>query len=546
MNNYTFQHIIEELVQDRLSSSTGRGKGIPQGKEDIYISAWQSVNLWLESRLRQRNGAELGLLGKFTWEFKKDKLGQISFRPIFILGSSFSKEHHIRTQRLHYNQVIAPCEDINYSKLAIKFSKTLTKDILFASVRDIIKKIGDFVDRFYDFQVEFSFGVMRSKQRKVQFEFNLDKIQRLLPEDASSLYMPDDYDFVDESENGSEPNNSIISPTPRTPLTPSSTSYFDSPNSKESSPSSSSFYSPTATNIKNIATFELNLSPDGKGNNKSKGTPVLDAISPPLTPTLTPTSLTHSQPVQEISPRTQEILMTLDKPLEPRLKNPNQQKRNKVQEQAFIDTIISIQNKAKDVDRIKYAEHLKILSMEKSLKAQKEKFHNNLTAYQKDLDHQIEVYHKKVYDEKVERRSGKVISIINDDADGRPAGSNGIGPTIRELRADLDTLLLQQIERKSKTKTIMKENKAREEQLFLDHIAMESDLQMVRDRIGTLEQQKELLEQWERQSHLKNLRKLEESSYGDVANYLDKNLPDLSPSKHAMQSSSIGFDFRRK
>jgi len=535
MNAYTLQHVIQELVEERSNSTTGGTKAIPTGKEEIYISAWQSANQWLESRLKQRKGAELGLLGKFTWEFKREK-GEISFRPLFILGSSFSKEHHIRSQRVHYNQVLAPCEEINYSKLAIKFSKNLTKDLIFASLRDIIKKIGDFVDRFYEFQIEFSFGVLKSKQRKVQFEFNLDKIQRLLPEDASSLYIPDDYHFVDESENGSEPNNSIISPTPRTPLTPSSTSYFDSPNSKDTSPSS--FYSPTATNIKNNAnTFELSLSPmqhDGKDKFIS---------SPPLTPT---TSAATLSPKQELSPRTQQILMTLDKPIEHKLKNPNQQKRNKVQEQAFIDTIVDIQNKARDADRLKYTEHQKLVALERSIKAQNEKFHSDRAAYQKDLDSQIEVYHKRVNDEKQDRRAGRVVSILNDDADGRPAGSNGVGPTIRELRKELDGLLLHQIETKSMTKARMKETKTREEQLFLDHIAMEADLQTVRDRIGTLEQQKELLEHWERQSHLRNLKKLESTSYGDVANYLDRNLPDLSPTKQTMQSSSIGFDFRRK
>ena len=529
MNSYSLQHIIQELVEERTHSTTGGAKAIPTGKEEIYLSAWQSVNQWLESRLRQRKGAELGLLGKFTWEFKREK-GDISFRPIFIVGSSFCKEHHIRVQRLHYNQVLAPCEEINYSKLAIKFSKNLTKDLLFASIRDLIKKIGDFIDRFYEFQIEFSFGVLKSKQRKVQFEFNLDKMQKLLPEDASLLYMPDDYHFVDESESGSEPTNSLLSPTPRTPLTPLSTSYFDSPNSKDSSPSSSAFYSPTGTDSKNTSSLSLALS-----NNAIS--------SPPLTPT-TPTALSTTP--TEVSPRTQQILMTLDKPIEQRTKNPNQQKRNKVQEQAFLDTIVEIQNKARDADRLKFVEHQKSIALEKSIKAQKEKSHSDRLLYQKHLDHQIEVYHKKVYDEKIDRLSGKVVSLLNDDADGRPAGSNGVGPTVKELRKELDELLLHQIETNTITKARIKENKAREEQLFLDHIAMEADMQMVRDRIGTLEKQKDLLEHWERQSHLRNLKKLESTSYGDVAQYLDRNLPDLSPSKTTMQSSSIGFDFRKK
>ena len=546
MNSYTLHHVIQELVEERSNATTGGAKAVPTGREEIYQSAWLSVNQWIESRLKTRKGAELSVLGKFTWEFKKEK-SEINFRPIFILGSSFSKEHHIRTQRLHYNQLLSPSEEINFSKLAIKFSKNLTKDLIFASIRDIIKKIGEFIDRFYEIEIEFSFGTLKSKQRKVNFEFNLSKIQQLLPENTSHLYMPDEWQFVDESD--SEPSNSLISPTPRTPLSPMSTLYFDSPPSSKNISPTSAFISSTSSDNKdnnnnnnnninnNNVTFELNLSPS-----KTKEIKQFEVTSIPLTPT---TSI--EKDLNNLTPRTQQILMTLDKPIESRGKSHNlvSEKRNKVQEQAFIDTIIDIQNKAKEVDQMKYMEYLKNLSLEKSLKAQKERNHNDKLQLQKDLDKQIELYHKKMNDEKISRREGRVVSILNDEADGRPAGSNGKGPTIRELRRELDGLLLQQIETNVSSKIKAKENKAREEQLFLDHIAMEADMQMIRDRVDTLEKQKDLLEQWERQSHLRNLKKLESTSFGDVTVYLDKNLPDLSPSKK-LQSSSIGFDFRKK
>jgi len=547
MNSYTFSHVIQELVEERSNATTGGAKAVPTGREEIYQSAWLSVNQWIESRLKTRKGAELSVLGKFTWEFKKEK-SEINFRPIFILGSSFSKEHHIRTQRLHYNQLLSPSEEINFSKLAIKFSKNLTKDLIFASIRDIIKKIGEFIDRFYEIEIEFSFGILKSKQRKVNFEFNLSKIQQLLPENTSHLYMPDEWQFVDESD--SEPSNSLISPTPRTPLSPMSTLYFDSPPSSKNISPTSAFVSSTSSDnkdnnnniINNNVTFELNLSPS-----KTKEIKQFEVTSIPLTPTTPTTSISIEKDINNLTPRTQQILMTLDKPIESRGKSHNlvSEKRNKVQEQAFIDTIIDIQNKAKEVDQMKYMEYLKNLSLEKSLKAQKEKNHNNKLQLQKDLDKQIELYHKKMNDEKISRREGRVVSILNDEADGRPAGSNGKGPTIRELRKELDDLLLQQIETNVSSKIKAKENKAREEQLFLDHIAMEADMQMIRDRFDTLEKQKDLLEQWERQSHLRNLKKLESTSFGDVTVYLDKNLPDLSPSKK-LQSSSIGFDFRKK
>lgn len=555
MNSYSLNHVIQELVEERSNATTGGVKAVPLGREEIYQSAWLSVNQWIESRLKSRKGAELSVLGKFTWEFKKEK-GEINFRPIFILGSAFSKEHHIRTQRSYYNQLLAPSEEINFSKLAIKFSKKLTKDLIFASIRDIIKKIGEFIDRFYEIQIEFSFGILKSKQRKVNFEFNLAKIQQLLPEDSSHLYMPDEWQFVDDSD--SEPINSIMSPTPRTPLSPMSTSYFDSPlSSKNISPTSALLSTTNNENKNNTSeTFELNLA---KIKDDTKQVEVTNISSPPITPTTSVSSITPSatatsttpasidKNLNTLSPRTQQILMTLDKPVESRGKSHTivSDKRNKVQEQAFIDTITDIQNKAKEVDRTKYMEHIKNVALEKSLKVQREKHHYDKLQLQSDLDNQIEFYHKKMNDERIARREGRVVSILNDDADGRPAGSNGKGPTIRELRKEIDGLLLQQIETNASSKIRAKENKAREEQLFLDHIAMEADMQMIRDRVDTLEKQKDLLEQWERQSHLRNLKKLESTSFGDVAVYLDKNLPDLSPSKK-MQSSSIGFDFRKK
>jgi hypothetical protein len=226
--------------------------------------------------------------------------------------------------------------------------------------------------------------------------------------------MTDERKIFDESY--SETSNSLISPTPITPLTPMSTLYFDSPPSSKNISPTLAFVSSTSSDnkdnnnniINNNVTFELNLSPS-----KTKEIKQFEVTSIPLTPTTPTTSISIEKDINNLTPRTQQILMTLDKPIESRGKSHNlvSEKRNKVQEQAFIDTIIDIQNKAKEVDQMKYMEYLKNLSLEKSLKAQKEKNHNNKLQLQKDLDKQIELYHKKMNDEKISRREGRVVSI---------------------------------------------------------------------------------------------------------------------------------------
>lgn len=74
---------------------------------------------------------------------------------------------------------LAKSEEINYSKLAIKFSKTLTKDMIFSGLRDILHKIGDYVDRSYEFEIEFAFGLLLSKERRVRFDFNFLRLTQV-------------------------------------------------------------------------------------------------------------------------------------------------------------------------------------------------------------------------------------------------------------------------------------------------------------------------------------------------------------------------------
>ena len=68
------------------------------------------------------------MLGKFTWELKPiENSDQFLCRPIFLINDSFAKDNRVLRQRVHYYPNTAQSEEINFTKIAIKFSNQLTK-----------------------------------------------------------------------------------------------------------------------------------------------------------------------------------------------------------------------------------------------------------------------------------------------------------------------------------------------------------------------------------------------------------------------------------
>ena len=139
MSVYTISHIVNEIIDERskmASTKSGNKAMQTDAKVEIYWESWTILNAWIESQLVKRAGATIPLLGSFTWEDR----GSL-FRPIFLLSEHFIKTYHVKQQKSHKKLNTMACEDINYSKLAIKYSTNLTKDLVFAGVRDIVLRL---------------------------------------------------------------------------------------------------------------------------------------------------------------------------------------------------------------------------------------------------------------------------------------------------------------------------------------------------------------------------------------------------------------------
>ena len=119
------------------------------------------------------------MFGTFTWEKRGDNNGDIIWRPIFLIADSFVKSHGVKRKRLLIAPETANNEVVNFSVLSIKFSNNLTKEMIFTGIRDIVNKIGDYVTRGYQFQLDFTFGTMASKEKRIKFEFDYSKIGKV-------------------------------------------------------------------------------------------------------------------------------------------------------------------------------------------------------------------------------------------------------------------------------------------------------------------------------------------------------------------------------
>jgi hypothetical protein len=117
----------------------------------------------------------VGGFASFCWEMQ-EKNNETHCRPLFLVSDAFVKTFRVRRPRIHRIPQLTPTEEVNFSLLAIKFSKNLTKDMIFSGVRDIVRKIGEYIFRGYELQIRFTFGTLYAKESRVKFTFSQSRL----------------------------------------------------------------------------------------------------------------------------------------------------------------------------------------------------------------------------------------------------------------------------------------------------------------------------------------------------------------------------------
>ena len=90
-------------------------------------------------------------------------------KPTFLFSDAFRRNNSLPKRKALLPPTLAKSETINFHKLALRYSTDLTKDMIFTTFRDIVRKIGEIIGSGKKLKLSFSVGVLLStKERKVR------------------------------------------------------------------------------------------------------------------------------------------------------------------------------------------------------------------------------------------------------------------------------------------------------------------------------------------------------------------------------------------
>ncbi|KAG7400986.1 hypothetical protein PHYBOEH_003576 [Phytophthora boehmeriae] len=176
MSLYTLKHLLNDC-----STQLARTKCAADKKRETLEDVWRAFNDWIESRFNHGKGVHVATFATITWETFTDSRNLPKLRPTFFLSDTFIKTYGLSQKRPPLpSATLAPLEDINFTKIAIKFSHSLTKDLVFSGVRDMVQKIGQVASTGAPVSITFNFGRLIAKNRCISVLFDPLKFPRAL------------------------------------------------------------------------------------------------------------------------------------------------------------------------------------------------------------------------------------------------------------------------------------------------------------------------------------------------------------------------------
>jgi len=159
---YTLDRLFDDLVRLR-----GRARA-------DYEQVWDAFNRYVTTTLEQRQTLNVANFCKIGWRIEEFQ-GKARLRPHFQLAESFIRVFNVEAKSHPFapERVLTTVEEFNFSKAAIRFSQSLTKDQIFMGLRAVVHQIGEAAAR-EQVEIEFEVGRLLCNDRDVQFVFAAD------------------------------------------------------------------------------------------------------------------------------------------------------------------------------------------------------------------------------------------------------------------------------------------------------------------------------------------------------------------------------------
>ena len=168
---YTLKALLGECAAKRARVHTAVPKA---DKERVFAEVWRALNAWVADCLARGKGASIVNFGRLALARTTNLAGRVvAQKPIFLMAESFARAHGLSRKKKLVPAELTTCEELNFTKIAIKFSRELTKDVVFAATRDLLQRLGEVIGRGRRVDVAFGdTGRLVAKERRVKFVFD--------------------------------------------------------------------------------------------------------------------------------------------------------------------------------------------------------------------------------------------------------------------------------------------------------------------------------------------------------------------------------------
>eukprot|EP00929_Paragymnodinium_shiwhaense_P053831 TRINITY_DN26992_c0_g1_i1.p1 TRINITY_DN26992_c0_g1~~TRINITY_DN26992_c0_g1_i1.p1 ORF type:complete len:581 (+),score=176.57 TRINITY_DN26992_c0_g1_i1:133-1875(+) len=177
-------YTLDDLINDARLQRGALTKKAGGSADDGYQKVWDAFNRYVTYILDRRQTLSVLNFCKIGWKVEEARGGagthgsKARLRPHFQLAEHFVRSHGLdpRAHPVTSDKLLTQLEEFNFSKAAIKFSQSLTKETLFMGLRALTQQLGEAVLGGKTVSIEFEAGklVGGGRSRELRFAFHSD------------------------------------------------------------------------------------------------------------------------------------------------------------------------------------------------------------------------------------------------------------------------------------------------------------------------------------------------------------------------------------
>lgn len=188
---------LDSLINDVANRRGSLLKQPGQTPQSDYYKVWDTFIRYASTAIDETRTLSVNNVLQIGWKMEPQIDSKPRMRPHFELAETFCQQHGLKGGFCApaAEGSLAPAEELNYSKAAIRHSNELNKDNVFTGLKQILCQLGEALASGQPVCIDFEFGKLICQDREPRFEFlpELYQLAGLPVPDYAADYAAADY-----------------------------------------------------------------------------------------------------------------------------------------------------------------------------------------------------------------------------------------------------------------------------------------------------------------------------------------------------------------